>query len=278
MPYPKPQVPIRNAQSALANALIHAWEFESYDARTGAGQVRDIAGANNMTVTERTTTDMAYASGLYGNQLYMNRFHRATAAVPTYNYIASSYFTIELLLNVTDITTTPSPQIGFFWQAIAANNASALEFSINGTDWYWGVRDNSAGYTFPFAAGATVPINLHSVLTVERSLCSMYLQGQLVNTQTLPTTIFQGALGPVGLGSASVSGGASYENHAGFSSIMARIYNRPLTAQEVGLLYYNPWTPTTYVAPSQLYYPYAPPPAGSIVPIVVAQARLRRFG
>lgn len=278
MTYPKPQVPIRNAQSALASALVHNWEFESYDARTGLGEVRDLSGSNNLIVTERTTANLAYENGLYGNQLLMARFHRAAAAAPSYNYIATSYFTVELLLYVTDITTTPSPQLGFFWQAIAANNASALEFSINNTDWYWGVRDNSAGYTFPFSAGATVPVYLHSVLTVDRSLCSMYLQGALVNTQTLPTTIFQGALGPVGLGNATTNGGSSYENHAAYASIMARIYNRPLTATEVGLLYSNPWIPTTYNAPSQLYYPYAPPPAGSIVPITVAQARFRRFG
>lgn len=278
MTYPKPQVPILNAQSALASALVHAWEFESFDARSGAGQVRDVAGANNLTLTERVAATLAYEYGTYGNQIELDRFHRGLGTVPTYNYVATSYFSVELLLNVTDITTTGNPQIGFFWQAIAADNAGAVEFSINGTDWYWGIRDNSAGYTFPFSPGATVPIYLHSVLTVERSLCSMYLQGALVNTQTLPTTIFQGALGPVGVGSASLSGGATYENHAGFACIMARIYDRPLTAQEVGLLYSNPWMPTSYDDPAYLYYPYAPPPSGSIVPIVVAQTRLRRFG
>lgn len=272
----KPATLQLNRRHPLGAALLHAWEFPGGDVRDGVAIVPDLARGQggaaplDLTMTARTAGAPAYVQQAEGWYLQLARFHRAEAAVAAEGWWQGQRCSVEMLLRVTDESSTPVPAIGCFWQPVTNQQTGAIELSYNDT-WYWGVRDADGNYAYPNGNGAVaVGDYAHCILVIDGAALRFYLNGELAqngaltlgvsdgsNSFSTNAQISQSTPAVPGLGSAQTSG---YENHIGFDVALCRIYDRPLSALDVARLQSDPWVAYRHSTPIYLLTPVASGP------------------
>lgn len=273
----KPATLQLNRRHPLGAALLHAWEFPGGDVRDGVAVVPDLARGQggapplDLTITGRTAGAPDYIRQGEGWYLQLSRFHRAEAAAAADGWWQGQRCSVEMLLRVVDESSTPVPAIGCFWQPVTNQQTGAIELSYNDT-WYWGVRDADGNYAYPNGNGAVaVGDYAHCILVIDGAALRFYLNGQLAqngaltlgvsdgsNSFSTAAQISQSTPAVPGIGSAQTGGG--YENHIGFDVALCRIYDRPLSALDVGRLQSDPWVAYRHSTPIYLLTPVASGP------------------
>lgn len=254
----KPFRPEIDRSHPMGRSVVHAWEFPGGDGSDGATIIdvgaRHPEARRPLTVADRGTGAPAYTARRHGYFLDLGLTHRAESAAVVDAFWATQSWSIEVMIELTDESTTALPALGTIWIPRSSQDLSIIEFSYNDT-WYWGVRDADGNYAFPNGNGvATNGDYVHAVLTCNGTNLRFYLNGQLATNGNLNLGTSDGANsfstspnisaespGNIGAGSGQQAGAGNYVNHLGFRISHLRVYDRPLSATEALRLWADPW-------------------------------------